>query len=66
MIENTNPDGGEHRSCQTMNKEGIIYTGAKKAIMSLFFAYCSVENNFYCFYVSRNAFVIIYEYNENI
>ena len=33
MIENTNPDCGVHRSCQTLNEEGM-YTGAKNAIMS--------------------------------
>ena len=34
--------------------------------MSLFYAYPSVENYLYCFYVSRNTLVIIYKYNENI
>ena len=43
-----------HWSCQTLNKEGV-YTGTKNAIMSGFYAHCSVETNFYCFYVPRNT-----------
>ena len=51
-----------------IKQEEGVFTQVPKSSMWVDFtpiALC-VENNFYCFYVPINTFVIIYKYDENI
>ena len=49
-----------------LKQEGVYTQLPKTANMSGFYAHCSVQNNFSCFYVPRKTLVFLYEYNDNI
>ena len=49
-----------------LKQEGVYTQLPKTANMSGFYAHCSVQNNFSCFYVPRKALAFLYEYNDNI
>ena len=54
-----------HRSYRTLNEEDV-YTAAYNTIISGFYAHCSAETNFYCFYIPRNTLEMSYKYNEKL